>query len=221
MSYESFKKWHVQLFNVSGMMVRGIVDSSELDDLHEKCLLRHNIPLPKSQNEKSKNLIHFLKIVNNQIQEANLKLTRTKDDEYPGTKAYLVLVNRNKITGGSEKCPMLTFKPKELDYLQILVRKIMHNEMKQISHISALNCVAEMNSKVGKKETEKLKEAENMLEKFKKHKWLRFDDANPKIRLSPRFVKEMEPYLRKDFEQYVADCCVCHSIVIQVIFFVK
>ena len=201
-------------------MVRGIVDSKELDDLHEKCLLRHNISLPKTQYEKSKSLQNFLRIVNNQLKEAHLKLTRTKDDESRVIKAYLVLVNRNKIPGGREKCPMLTFKPKELDYLQILVRKIMHNEMKQISHILALNCVSEMNPKLGKK-VDQLDWAENTLEMFKKHKWLRFGDENPKVRLSPRFVKEMEPYLRQDFEKYVADCSVCHNIVIQVILYVK
>ena len=199
------------------MMVRGIVDSKELDDLHEKCLLRYNIPLPKTQNEKSISLADFLRVVNKQLKHAHLKLTRTKDDESRYFKAYLILVNRNKIPGGREKCPMLTFKQNELDYWQILVKKIMHNEMKQILHISALNCVSEMNPKLAKK-VNQLEWAQNTLEKFKEHKWLRFDNVNPKVRLAPRFVKEMEPYLREDFEKYVADCSVCHNIVIQVIF---
>ena len=198
------------------MMVRGIVDSTELDDLLEKCLLSNNIPLPETQGEKRTNLHNFLRIVNNKIKEANLQLLRTKDDESRVIKAYLVLVNRNKIPGGREKCPMLTFKQNELDYWQILVKKIMHSEMKQITHISALNCVSEINPKPGKKVTQ-LDWAENTLEKFKNHKWLRFDKENPKVRLSPRFVKEMEPYLRQDFEKYVADCSACHNIVIQVI----
>ena len=133
------------------MMARGIVDSRELDELYEKCLLRSNIPLPETQSEKRTNLHNFLRTIDEQIKEAHLKLMRTKDEESRLTKAYLVLVNRNKMPGGREKCPMLTFKEKELDYLQIIVRKIMHSEMKQITHISALNCVSEINPKPGKK----------------------------------------------------------------------
>ena len=90
---------------------------------------------------------------------------------------------------------MVTFAPFELEYLKIIVKYIMESEAKEISQTHALH-------KIGEVTTKKLTqtEAEKILQKFNEHQWLRFSPDKPNIRLSTRFIAEMEPFLKKNYK---------------------
>ena len=105
---------------------------------------------------------------------------------------------------------MVTFSTVELDYLKILVKHIMASETKEITQTFALNRIGDLNPK---KLTQQ--EAEKVLHKYNDHQWLRFSDDKPNIRLSTRFVTEMEPYLRDVYKDIIVDCAFCHKLVIQ------
>ena len=136
---------------LQGMLTRGMVNSRELHELHDISLTRCGIPVPENQMEKNNDVKRFLKIINDNCGHLGLSLVKIKDEESTGNRAFIALVNRNELHGDSKKNAMLTFSQNELAYLKIVVRKIMQNEMKQISQTVALNCVGEMGQTSGKK----------------------------------------------------------------------
>ena len=133
------------------MLTRGMVNSKELDELHDISLARCGIPITESRLQKQNELKHFLKVIGENIGHLGLQLVKIKDEESTGKKSFIALVNRNELHGESKKNAMLTFNQNELAYLKIVVRKIMQSEMKQITAVNALNCVGEMGQTSGKR----------------------------------------------------------------------
>ena len=107
---------------------------------------------------------------------------------------------------------MVTFAPFELEYLKIVVKYIMESEAKEISQTHALHKIGEVASR---KLTQT--EAEKILQKFKDHEWLRFSPDKPNIRLSTRFIAEMEPFIKKNYKGLFYECkeVKCGKMVIQ------
>ena len=104
---------------------------------------------------------------------------------------------------------MVTFLPHELEYMKLLVKAIIDNPMRELQQNVALNL-----SKKVKKKRVSIVQSENTLEKFIEHKWLMLSkDGN--IRLSTRFIYEMEPYLNKAFKDKDLKCSFCERIVIR------
>ena len=65
--------------------------------------------------------------------------------------------------------------------------------MRQLSNINAINrCIDVKTRKIH------AEEADAILKKFREHHWLRFDAEDPTVRLHPRFIFEMEPYLKAE-----------------------
>ena len=88
----------------------------------------------------------------------------------------------------------------------------MESEAKEISQTNALHKIGEVTSK---KLTQT--EAEKILQKFKDHEWLRFSPDKPNIRLSTRFIAEMEPFIKKNYKGLFYECkeIKCGKLVIQ------
>ena len=128
-----------------------MVNSRELDELHEISLARCGIPITENRLQKQNELKRFLKVIGENIGHLGLQLVKIKDEESTGKKSFIALVNRNELHGESKKNAMLTFNQNELAYLKIVVRKIMQSEMKQITAVNALNCVGEMGQTSGKR----------------------------------------------------------------------
>ena len=90
---------------------------------------------------------------------------------------------------------MVTFLPHEIEFLQLLVHAILDEPMREIEQTPALNI-----SKKVKKKKVTLEEANEILEKFIEHKWLILSRES-NIRLSTRFIYEMEPFLKDEYGQ--------------------
>ena len=59
-------------------------------------------------------------------------------------------------------------------------------------------------------------ESQNVLNKLRDYHWLRFSNEKPEIRLGPRFIAEMGPFLKRMFQNKTVDCLHCEKLVIQV-----
>ena len=82
--------------------------------------------------------------------------------------------------------------------MKILLETILKSEEKEVSPTTALNCANYVkNSTTNKRFTQQ--DGELALKKFVEHKWLTYDDhkAQTQIRLSTRFLAEMDPYLKE------------------------
>ena len=104
-----------------------------------------------------------------------------------------------------------TFTPIELEYFKILIRHIMKNPAKEITNIFALHRGTDLKPKaLGNLESQ------NVLNKLRDYHWLRFSNEKPEIRLGPRFIAEMGPFLKRMFQNQTVDCLFCEKLVIQV-----
>ncbi len=81
----------------------------------------------------------------------------------------------------------------------------------QISQTSALNLALGVKTK-----SMKTNEAENLLNRMVEDKWLREAEDGAKIRLAPRFVAEMSPYLVEVHDDVLQNCHLCKKLVVKV-----
>jgi hypothetical protein len=62
----------------------------------------------------------------------------------------------------------------------------------------------------------KTNEAEKLLGQMTADKWLKQADDGAAVRLAPRFVAEMEPYLAEVHADVLQKCHVCKKLVVRV-----
>ena len=203
---------------LQGIMCRGILSSTEMNNLYDLSLKRCNIePLPKKDPRRINNLARFIHSINDKLDVLNLKLVKTFDEESPKKLSYLVLANKKDSSDEPSKLTMksmVTFSQVELSYLKILIKNIMECDAKEITQTCALNRISDLPSSMKKLSQQ---EAERVLEKFKEHRWLRYADHpdKPNIRLGTRLIVEMTQYLKEVFSDIVYDCRLCNNLVIQ------
>ena len=130
--------------------------------------------------------------------KCNMKIIKVFDEEITKKVSSLVLINRTDRSRDTNKLTIrdqLTFSPRELAYLKLILDKIMENPMRQIKSTKALN-VSTLKKPVEKYQTKKIqpREAEIILQKFKDKKWL--VENSGIIIMSTRFIYEMEPFLK-------------------------
>ncbi len=89
----------------------------------------------------------------------------------------------------------------------------MESDLREISSIDALNLAREVKTKILKGA-----EAEGVLDRFVDAHWLRKANHNEVFILAPRFIAEMEPYLKEQFGDAVKNCPMphCGKIVMRV-----
>ena len=149
---------------------------------------------------------------------------KVKDEESEKQSGVMILKSKKDSSENydEEKLTskaMVTFSTEELEYLKILVQRILESDSKEITSTFALNRISDM--KNSRKMT--VQQAESMLHKFKEHHWLKFDDSSPNIRMTPRFICEMGPFLEKMYKKLTDDdkctqikCGFCNDLVFQV-----
>jgi len=198
---------------VQAMMCRGVIDSKEFKPLFDLCLKRCKIPPPPSSKVVDFQK-HFLTAINDRIgQSCSLKIIKAFDESQPGKVSVLMLANQidrsremTKLTIKS----MVTFSPPEMEFFQLLVDKILMDPMREISQNQALNLGSGVKSK-------KIfaQESEAIVKKLLDHKWITTDPNQSKIRLSTRFIYEMEPFLRENYPSQVGKCGKCSKFVVR------
>ena len=203
---------------VQSMMKRKLINANELTKLFKIACVRNNLKIHEKLASNQKKV--FLKAVNIQLKNAaGLVLKNVSDEiklsEKSGEIRYLVLVN----TRSDNKTfrSMVNYANHELEYLKILVQGIMANRSKHIRSMDTVNIVKLVTSK-------KITgiQGEEILSKFVKNKWLlqeRFGgDLGPVfIRLHPRFIAEMEHWLKEVYPDDIEKCEDCDKIVVKAI----
>lgn len=86
----------------------------------------------------------------------------------------------------------------------------MDSEDKEIDSIEAVNLTQRVQLKSLKNQ-----EGEITIRKFIQNGWLKYGLGESVVRLAPRFLAEMEPFLIENYE--VPKCEICKSIVVRVI----
>lgn len=199
---------------VQGMMSHGVVDNKEFVKLFNLCLQRCKIEKPNDSKLLNLAKADFLKAINVKLEDkCDLKIVKSPDENYSHGIPLLILINLKDRSADSDKLTikcMTSLAPHELDYLKILVEKIMDNPSKELAQNTALNKCNEVASK-----KISISEAEAILSKLKRQKWL--SEVDGAIRLSVRFIFEMEPYLREMFPDQVGNCSFCTRFVVRAI----
>ena len=197
---------------LQGIMCAGILKGKEMWDLIDHALQCVEYRLPDNQMAKHRYLKDFLKCINEEIEQINMKIEHFSDEESKKKTKSLILVNRNS----NGLSAMVDYTKVELEYLKIVLRHIMESDDKQISMIYALNRVNDLQ---GKRFSQG--DAEDFLKRLCKDHWIRYTEGNDGIKLAPRFVKEMEPYLKVVYEDYTGTCVACQKFVMKVSFLQK
>jgi len=192
---------------LQGIMVAGILKGNEMWELIDVALKRIGYMLPDDKMAKHRYLKDFVKCINEEIERINLKVENISDEESKRKSNLMILVNRNSSYGMNA---MVSYTKVEIDYLKIVVQNIMESDDKEISLIYALNRVNELQ---GKRFSQG--DAEDFLNRLYKDHWIRYTAGNDGIKLSPRFVKEMEPYLKDVYEDYIGECVACQKFVMK------
>ena len=155
----------------------------------------------------------------------HLEIVKVKDEESEKQSGVMILKSKkdsseNDVEERLTSKAMVTFSTEELEYLKIIVQHILLSDTKEITSTFAVNRISDM--KNSRKMT--VQQAEVILHKFKEHYWLKFDDSNPNIRMTPRFINEMGTFLEKMYKKLNPDddkcsqikCGICNELVFQV-----
>lgn len=107
------------------------------------------------------------------------------------------------------KLSLCKYAPHELEYLQLVADAIMTSKMHEITAVQALNIAPRVKTKAMRQQ-----EAEEILDCLLQDKWLRTTDGS--VRFAPRFLAEMERYLKHTYGDYIKACTMCKRPVFRV-----
>jgi len=181
-------------------------------------------------NDKN-TLKYFIQTIDNKIKPLDMKIKMWIDEDGKRKERntnYVLVSTRARST---TDFPMLTskavdFKEKEIEYLKLMVDRILTSEHKELCLTRALNMTSQL--KPGKQMS--MKEGETTIKAFIAKKWLKLCEKKENIRLSVRFLAEMETYLldlhrqaqSEEFEddedhpgRGVAICASCGRLVVR------
>ena len=131
--YGKYGKHH-KMF-VQGMMTRGMVPSRDLKVLFEVVMNRCEIKIPEGKESRGVAEQIFYKAVNDKLKKCGLKLQKCLDEEMKTKVSYMVLVNQNDRSKDSNQLTVkdqVNFLPHELEYLQVLLDRIMEDPLREI-----------------------------------------------------------------------------------------
>jgi hypothetical protein len=109
------------------------------------------------------------------------------------------------------KKAMVDFTPAELEYLKLIVERVVDSEERELEPIEALNLSRQVKTKMLKPS-----DGEEIVEKLVENKWLVRVEPNSVLRLSSRFLAEMQPFLKEVHGHEIGDCVLCKSMVFRV-----
>lgn len=137
------------------------------------------------------------------------------DEDERAKKSYFVFVNkadRSRDSTQLTKKAMVDFAPHELEYLKRIIAAIMESEDKELEVNEVVNLVMEVKTKKNLQP----REGEMILSRFLDSHWLKKNRRGDIISFSPRFLAEMEPYLKEAHPDQVITCQLCNKMVVKV-----
>ena len=140
------------------------------------------------------------------------------DEDERVKKSFFVFVNkvdRSRDSTQLTKKAMVDYAPHELEYLKKIVAALVESEDKELGVNEIVNLVMEVKSKKNLQP----REGEAVVKKFLEGHWLKRNRRGDMISLAPRFLAEMEPYLKEAHPEEIATCQMCNRMVVKVSIF--
>jgi len=159
---------------LQAIMNKGILEGYEVFNFFTIACERAGVPVASDQTMKNKQLVKFLKIINEEIgKHCGMKIVKATDEE--NSLAHYTLVTR----GPSEnnllaRRAMVEFEPQQVEHLRLIMDAIVHSEDKEISSVDVANLakkVVTTGARGGK--SFHATDGEKWAELFKKGKWLK------------------------------------------------
>lgn len=197
-------------FFVQGIMCRGVLNSKEVNLLHEKALKKCGIELPEKRKDQQDLLLANIKTINEELESVGLTIRKGVDED-TGESYFMLINTQNRMVGQSRDlaCKVQTqWTEAELDFLRLLATEILQSDEKSISSSLALNLM----DHVGGRKKLSMTEAEKAINKLIQAKWLKTVDGN--IALDIRFLGEMENWM-VEVMGGVAKCQICRKVVVR------
>lgn len=167
-----------------------------------------NLKSLKYQIESKKYSIFFqIKIVS--------AVSQAIDEGLEEKSTHFVLVNqadRSLDVTQITKVAMVDYEKKEREFFKNVVEYIIDHSDREIDSISATN-LANSVKMVNRMKTS---DADKTLRKLEADKWLTVVGNHEYYRLSPRFLAEMEPYLKAHHADEIGTCPICNKTVVWV-----
>jgi len=198
---------------VQGIMCKGVLNSKEVNLLHEKALRKCGIEVPEKRKDQQDLLLANIKTINEELDTAGLTIRKGVDED-TGESYFMLINTQNRMVGQNKDlaCKVQTqWSAAELDFLRLLATEILQSEEKSISSRLALNLMDQVAG--GKKLS--MSEAEKTINRLIQAKWLKTVDGD--IALDVRFLGEMEPWMM-DVMGGVAKCQTCRKVVVRGIY---
>ncbi|KAL0992840.1 hypothetical protein UPYG_G00099240 [Umbra pygmaea] len=180
------------------MMAKGIIDGDKAKALLRHCCETHGAPINDHLDE-------FIEVINAQLQPMFMQIRKGMSEE-DGLQYYaLVNMAETDVTRMSSD-----YADNELE----LFRKkktmdlIVDSDTGTASSTDILNCADSLQTKKLKK-----KETEHVLNRLVQDEWLK--EKQGEYSLSTRCIMEMEPYIRRFYQDQVKLCHICHNVVLQ------
>ncbi|TRY61194.1 hypothetical protein TCAL_01482 [Tigriopus californicus] len=199
---------------LQGMMCRGIADYQEILKLLQCVCVRCNLVFPNEKKDQARMLVHIVQQINTKLDPLGLLIDKVIDEDNKARVTYFGLFNkidRSQEATELTKKAMVNYNPGELEFLKLVVENIMDNEDKELESITAINLSRHVVSRPFK-----ALEAESVIQKLVDDQWLK-RAMDKSIRLSPRFIGEMEHYLKENFAEEIHACALCKKIVIRAV----
>lgn len=190
---------------LQGIMARGILNAEEVHTLLNMACRRCKVEIPVDSKGKMEKLKHFIQTINKEIECIGLQIKKALDEDAKTRAAFFVLCNnydRSQEASQLTVKAMVDFSSNEMEYFKILLENILKSNDKEISPTSALNCANYVkNPSANRKFTQQ--DGELALKKFIEHKWMKYDHprSQSQLRLSTRFLAEMDPYLKETYKK--------------------
>jgi len=179
-----------QRFFLQAMMQKGILNTKQVRDLFKFAIHKFDTQIEDGQ------LGTFVRTIDDKIKPLGMKIKSWSDEDSMRAQNNYVLCCT--VQRSTEAFPMLTsramhdFDKKDIEFIKLMMNHILTSPTKQLSRQEALNLTREIKTP-GKSMS--MAEAEKSIEAFVAKKWLKFCPRAENIRLSTRFLAEMENYL--------------------------
>ena len=222
---------------LQAIMAPGILNAEEVHTLLKMACKRCNVEIPTDGKGKMEKLKKFIQTINKELESVGLQIKKALDEDAKNRAAFFVLCNnydRSQEASQLTVKSMVDFSANEMEYFKIILETILKSNDKEISPTSALNCANYVkNANSSKRFTQQ--DGESALKKFVEHKWMKYDNPNyqSQIRLSTRFLAEMDPYLKEirkkcteqnedefdedylEMAKGIGKCQLCQNIVVR------
>jgi len=199
---------------LQGLMCKGVLNSKEVNALHEKALVICKVEVPQEKKERQHLLARNIQIINNELEHVGLVI-RKGIDEDTGDSCFMLVNTQNRMVGGSRDLGaniQVQWSSQELEYLRLVATEILQSEDKSITSREALHLTDRVGQNGGKKLS--MEAAEGTLNRLMTARWLKSMEGNRLIALDVRFMGEMESWM-VEVVGGVAKCQECRKVVVR------